>query len=117
MDHFADHEHEPVIKWCLNLDLLRLGTSASEFVQHGQDIREEYNHLDDLGWVKASAAFRIKAMAQPTIFQFPQFASFEAQARRNLANSLMQDWQTLGYLEPASSNGALPGLDLVMNQG
>ncbi len=85
--------------WCLNLDLLRLGTPVDEFTQHGLNIRAEYTHLNDAQWVKASAEFRSKVMAQPTIFRFPEFATFEVQARHNLANALVNDWKALGYLE------------------
>jgi len=100
-DHFqARRLHDLCcINWCLHLDLLRLGTPEDEFTRHGNDIRAEYSHLSDQQWIKASAEFRAKVMAQPTIFLFPELVSFEAPARRNLANALVRDWQLLGYVQ------------------
>ena len=95
-DHFTPHR-EPIVDWCLNLDLLRLGTPNHEFTQHGLDIRAEYTHLTDHQWIKASSEFRTKVMAQSTIFRFEEFAAFETQARHNLAKALGEDWQALGY--------------------
>lgn len=100
-DHFQARQWHGTcsINWCLHLDLLRLGTPEDAFTQHGLDIRAEYSHLNDQQWIKASAEFRAKAMAQPTIFQFAELAAFEAQARSNLANALVRDWQLLGYVK------------------
>ena len=95
-EHFKPHR-EPRVDWCLNLDLLRLGTPNHEFTQHGLDIRCEYRHLTDHQWAKASSEFRAKVMAQSTIFRFDELAAFEAQARYNLSKALIEDWQTLGY--------------------
>jgi predicted metal-dependent HD superfamily phosphohydrolase len=97
IDHFHNHSW-PCIRWCINLDLLRLGTPEPEFTQHGLDIRAEYGYLSDDQWLKKSAEWRAKCMAQPAIFAFPQFAEFERQARRNLANALLADWRAIGYL-------------------
>lgn len=98
-DHFQETPW-PCVKWCLNLDLLRLGTSESEFTQHGHDIRAEFAHVNDIAWIKMSADWRAKVLAQPVIFAFPQFATFEAAARRNLARALLIDWAVIGDLEP-----------------
>ena len=97
-DHFGfrDIPHEPVFGWCLDLDLLRLG--SIEFDDHGRRMRAEYGHLTDPQWIKASAEFRAKVMAQPRIFRFTEFTDAETRARRNLAQALLQDWQHLGYL-------------------
>jgi predicted metal-dependent HD superfamily phosphohydrolase len=95
-DHFKVHR-EPCVDWCLNLDLLRLGTPNHEFTQHGLDIRAEYAQLSEHQWAKASSEFRSKVMAQSTIFRFAEFAVFEKQARYNLATALIADWQALGY--------------------
>lgn len=102
-DHFAstrlfnqpDRDH---IDWCLNLDLLRLGVGEDQFIQHGHDIHAEYIHMSQREWIKKSALFRAKVMAQPVIYKFPVLASFERQARSNLANALIRDWQYLEYL-------------------
>jgi hypothetical protein len=48
-------------------------------------------------------------MAQSSIFRFPEFASCEAQARRNLARALIRDWQSLGYLSEADFRRILSG--------
>jgi predicted metal-dependent HD superfamily phosphohydrolase len=96
-DHFCWHPNETV-RWCLNLDLLRLGTPEEEFIQHGRDIRAEYQHVSNDEWLKCSSRWRCKVMSQATIFGFPQLEKFEVQARRNLANALVQDWKALGYL-------------------
>jgi predicted metal-dependent HD superfamily phosphohydrolase len=98
----ADHFHirtmneNAILNWCLDLDLLRLG--SDEFIEHGRNIRLEYGHVTDLQWTKASSEFRAKAMAQSAIFVHTEFAAFEQQARRNLSQALLQDWQLLGYL-------------------
>ena len=94
--HFKPHR-SPAVEWCLNLDLLRLGTANHEFTQHGLDIRAEYAHLSEHQWVKASSEFRAKVMAQSAIFRCVEFAAFEKQARYNLAKALIEDWRTLGY--------------------
>jgi predicted metal-dependent HD superfamily phosphohydrolase len=96
-DHFTV-QREPCVDWCLNLDLLRLGTPNHEFTQHGLDIRAEYAQLSDHQWVKASSEFRAKVMAQSTIFRFAEFAGFERQARYNLATALIEDWRALDYV-------------------
>lgn len=103
-DHFQPHR-EPCADWCLNLDLLRLGTPNRAFTQHGLDIRSEYAHLSERQWTKASSEFRAKVMAQSTIFRFVELAAFEAQARYNLAKALIEDWKTLGYSEETASAG------------
>jgi predicted metal-dependent HD superfamily phosphohydrolase len=103
-DHFKV-QREPCVDWCLNLDLMRLGTPNHEFVQHGLDIRAEYQHLSERQWVKASSEFRARVMAQSAIFRFTELAAFEAQARYNLSKALTEDWQTLGYTKETSGTG------------
>jgi len=100
----ADHFHRDTcwdasMHWCLDLDLLRLGSPEAKFIQHGQDIRREYDHLTDQQWTRASSEFRARVIAQPKIFVFSPFAQIELQARRNLARALLQDWQALGWLD------------------
>lgn len=101
-DHFNYRETRqadliyPCLSWCIDLDLLRLG--SEQFTQHGRAIRAEYMHLSDQQWIRSSAAFRSKVMAQSRIFSYPQFGDMERRARRNLASALMQDWRELGYL-------------------
>lgn len=102
-DHFASTRlfnpaDRSCIDWCLNLDLLRLGVSEERFTQHGSDIRAEYAHLTQRQWVKKSAEFRAKVMAQPTIFAFPELDAFERQARSNLGSALIRDWRFLQYI-------------------
>ncbi len=98
-DHFRyrDIPHDPVYSWCLDLDLLRLGSDG--FTAHGRAIRAEFAHLTDAQWIKSSSYFRAKVMAQSRIFFHAQFETMELRARQNLARALMQDWQQLGYVE------------------
>lgn len=103
----ANHFQKPqwlCVRWCLDLDLLRLGAPESEFTQHGIAIRAEFCHVNDVDWIRISAEWRTKVLAQPSIFSFPQFAAFETTARRNLARALVLDWTAMGYLndEPQS---------------
>jgi predicted metal-dependent HD superfamily phosphohydrolase len=84
--------------WCLDLDLLRLGSPYEVFTAHGRDIRTEYAHLTDQQWLKASSEFRAKVMAEPKIFYHGDFQQSEMQARSNLSRALVQDWHQLGYI-------------------
>jgi len=101
-DHFNNrceqHVGDCTLCWCLDLDLMSLGSSDEQFVQFGRKMRAEYTHLSDLAWIKKSAEFRAKVMAQPRIFVCELLGDFELQARRNLTKALMQDWLMLGYL-------------------
>lgn len=95
-NHFAEQGTGP-LTWCLDLDLLRLGSAPLVFQHHGDNLRLEYGHLSHWDWVKASAEFRAKVMAQPRIFRHEQFKAAELRARANLARALLLDWTHLGY--------------------
>jgi len=101
-DHFGNRcqshaDDGCVLCWCLDLDLMRLGSDEQQFVQYGRELRMEYTHLSDREWIKKSAEFRCKVMAQSRIFICEFLADFEMQARRNLTKALVQDWLMLGY--------------------
>lgn len=84
----------PSARWIVDIDLAPLGASADRFYLDVKNIRLEYSHMAGFSeekWVRGRTAFLKSMLKRSRIYYTPEFRrKFEAQARRNLENSLKQ---------------------------
>ena len=84
----------------LDADFAILGAPADQYRQYVADVRAEYTHVDDAGWITGRGAFLKKLAASPRIFRTGIFeGEYAEQARANIT------WE-LGALEGLSPTGA-----------
>jgi predicted metal-dependent HD superfamily phosphohydrolase len=73
----------------VDIDLSSLGASATVFEQNGQNIRQEFAHVDDAAYRKARAAILRRFSARPRIYLTDAFfGRFEEAARANLRRAI-----------------------------
>lgn len=72
-----------------DLDLYRLAGSYETFLQHGEDVRREFDWIDDADWAAGRARFMARLQERPTIYQTDYWRDrLEAQAQSNIARLL-----------------------------
>ena len=77
--------------WVLDLDLTPLGEPSDIFQANTRLLRNENKHLNDKDWYAGLSVFRDRFLAAPQIYRFPELSEiYDASARRNLAQSLLQ---------------------------
>lgn len=85
--HAAPSEEHDA-RYVVDADLSILGGAELEFDRYERQVRQEYFFVGEPEWRERRAGRLRHFLDRPRIFLTPDFASFEAPARANLARSL-----------------------------
>jgi predicted metal-dependent HD superfamily phosphohydrolase len=85
------HDGEPTTldaRLLVDIDLTILGRDPDVFDAYDRAIRREYDWVSEAEFRVARAKILRRFLSRPAIFQSPEFAGMEVQARRNLERAL-----------------------------
>ncbi|MDN6794075.1 MAG: hypothetical protein L0L69_03265 [Propionibacterium sp.] len=101
-------------------DLASLAATPQEYKKYRQLLREEYDHVDDLTYLRARRVVVRRLLSRPSVFQSPRGQAWEARARENLEAELAKTDEAIARLDPsdtAPGEEAHPDVDVDVSEG